>query len=498
MSRRPLRSVSAAPLRAVGYIRVSKERADMISPELQETAIRDHCARHGYVLVGLLTDLDLTGRFWKRRQVEQGVKMIEDDEAEVLVVWKISRVARNRLDWNIAVDRVESVGGRLESATEPVDATTSTGRFTRGMLAELAAFESEVKGEQWKEAQARRRGLGLPHSGGYRPGYTYADKRYEPDPAVAPFVAAAYERFVAGMGTLKLAEWMRAVGIPCRVADAQWTYRGAQRMLDSGWAAGLLHVHDPACGCANKSGACDRRVHIRGAHEPIISDKLWKAYLAERARRTTTPRRLLSPSTPLSGLVRCAACGYGMRLKNGPRGGGRLYACTHRGCARPTTVVVSRAEAAARGWLDEYARDVEAQADLSASRRTAQVVAKAAVTRLARTVNQLETELGKLTREYTRGVIPEGAYSTARDELLAEITAAQGALAETSAQVGLRRPSPRAVADMLADWELYDVADRNRICRDLLRVVAGRGAYRSVLEVVPSWEWRPPGSEDRS
>lgn len=79
-----------------------------------------------------------------------------------------------------------------------------------------------------------------------------------------------------------------------------------------------------------------------------------------------------------------------------------------------------------------------------------------------------------------------------RDELEGERAAAAEAMQEASALLGPARPSRKVAADLLRDWSIYDVADRNRICRELLRVVVARGGYRSLLSVVPAWEWRPP------
>jgi DNA invertase Pin-like site-specific DNA recombinase len=154
-----MRLSHAAEPRAVAYVRVSMAREDMISPELQMLAVSDYCKRRGYTIVRTLEDLDLSGRFWNRRQVELAVQMIERDEADLLVVWRWSRVSRNRLDWALAVNRVENVGGRLESATEGFDTTTATGRFARGMMAEFAAYESDRMGDIW-------RGPGAPHTNG--------------------------------------------------------------------------------------------------------------------------------------------------------------------------------------------------------------------------------------------------------------------------------------------------------------------------------------------
>lgn len=497
--RRTLRPVADSPLRAVLYLRQSVSRDDSISLELQETACRDYCARRGYLVSEVIADPGISGRTWNRPGVQRTLDLIESGEADVIVLWRWSRLSRSRRDWAVAVDRVEVAGGLIESATEPVDVSTAAGRLQRGMLTELAAWESEVKGEQWREAQARRRSLGLPHNGGYRPGYVYEDKAYRPDPEMAPVVAEAYRRYVAGVGGVRISDWVQAMGLPCPTRGPgptvrRWYDRALFRVLDSGWAAGLLRVHDPACNC-RQARSCPRRVYIPGAHEPIIDEKLWKAFLRERERRTSTPRRLLTPSTSLSGLVRCGSCNYGMRVKQGARparNSSQLYACAHPGCAEPTTVVIWRAEAAALEWLREYAHDVDRHAALAASDRAARTTAKSVTARAARAVSQLDAEMSKLTREFTRGVIPESAYIAARDELVAERQAADHVLEEAARQLGPARPSRAAAASLVATWGVIDVAGRNAVCRELLRVVVNRGPHRSVVTVVPVWEWTPP------
>jgi site-specific DNA recombinase len=117
---------SAAPVRAVAYVRVSQARNGMISPELQMRAIEDYCRRRRYLIIETLQDLDLSGRIWRHRQMDRAIAMIEHGDAQAIVVWRWSGVTRNRLDWALAVDRVEGAGGLLESATEGFDTTTST------------------------------------------------------------------------------------------------------------------------------------------------------------------------------------------------------------------------------------------------------------------------------------------------------------------------------------------------------------------------------------
>ena len=155
-----LRAVPDRPPRAVAYVRVSDEGGrgeDLMSPQIQLAAIRDHCQRRGYEIVRVLEDLDLSGRFWRRRQVETAVKMIEDREAEIVCVWKVSRVARHRLDWAIAVDRVEKAGGQLESATEPIDTTTEASRIASRTRPPRSATCSGARRSSWRRCSGKRR-----------------------------------------------------------------------------------------------------------------------------------------------------------------------------------------------------------------------------------------------------------------------------------------------------------------------------------------------------
>ncbi len=103
-------------------------------------------------------------------------------------MWKVSRFGRTRRDWYVHADRLEVAGGRLESATEGFDAASSVGKFTRGMLVELAAFESDRIGDVWKEVHERRVRDGYAPNGKPKAGYVYDAEQglHVPDPEFGP------------------------------------------------------------------------------------------------------------------------------------------------------------------------------------------------------------------------------------------------------------------------------------------------------------------------
>ncbi|MCW2542817.1 MAG: hypothetical protein JWM40_369, partial [Frankiales bacterium] len=71
-----LRPVPDIPPRALGMIRVSKERDGMMSPDVQRAAILDYAHQRGYVIVDWLEGIDQSGSraksaWWPR--LEQAV-----------------------------------------------------------------------------------------------------------------------------------------------------------------------------------------------------------------------------------------------------------------------------------------------------------------------------------------------------------------------------------------------------------------------------------------
>ncbi|MEB0001639.1 recombinase family protein [Cryobacterium sp. RTC2.1] len=480
-----LQAVPVTRPRAVAYIRVSHERDEMISPELQETAIRDHCARNGYDIVDVLSDLDLSGQFWKRRKVEQAIAMIEARTAEVVVVWKISRVARNRLDWNIAVDRIETVGGRLESATEPIDTTNSSGRFARGILAELAAFESERAGEQWQETHRRRWRNGLPHSGRPRFGYTY-DKStfYSIDPETGPIVAEMYARYIAGETYVSIRRWLE----PMKLGTMS-THKSISDFLDSGFPAGVIRHHDPECALGHRPGAtCKNTVRDDGAHERIVTREVYDEYMRLRAERAFIPARLKMPFTSFAGLITCTHCGwrYVHHLNKGRLG---QYRCGNsQDCPSPHTVSSARLDGLILDWLPEYAGAVNAHAASTATGRAAAGVER---DRLNRIAIDADKALIQLSIDRARRIIPEATYIAARDELTAERDAAQrrsGEMVKTRAESAQRR---KVALDLFEAWPLMTGTERNNVLRDLARIhisAPDPGTRAVTVKIWPVWD----------
>lgn len=437
--------------RAVIYLRQSTFREESISLELQEEACRAHARREQYRVVAVEQDPGVSGRTFDRPGVQAVLDMVEHREADVILLWKWSRWSRNRLDWYVAADRAQQAGGRIESATEPIDTSTSIGRLSRGMLIEIAAFESERAGDQWKEALERRIRNGLPHDGKPRFGYDYAAKKYTVDPVTGPVLADLYRRYVAGESFSALAQWLNAAGHPTTRAT-MWTQNIVKRLLDTGFGAGIIRYRG--------------QVHP-GIHEPVIDDAVWAAYQQARARRATRPRAERSRYL-LSGIVRCRTCDR--PLSGWTHAAKRIayYRCDMGAQLKVHATHHIRVEAVedeVKRVIAEIADEVEGMINPGTP------VPAVDLDVLREDVARRRQALATLTVRNIDGAITDDAYAATAPALQARLTAAQEALQRAEAAPALPAPTADTAGRLLADWDQLPVTARREGVRGLVGVV---------------------------
>lgn len=117
------------------YLRQSKARDDSISLEIQEAQCRLHAQRQGYTVRNVIVDEGLSAYSdWTKRPP---FPSLLNDTADVIVVYRWSRLSRRRLDQADLIDLIdliEKAGSRVESAVEPVDPSTAGGRIGRDQI----------------------------------------------------------------------------------------------------------------------------------------------------------------------------------------------------------------------------------------------------------------------------------------------------------------------------------------------------------------------------
>ena len=105
-----------------------------------------------------------TGSTKERPELKKMLDQIRSDD--VIVIWKLDRLARSLRDLVDLVNTIQQAGASLRSLHDQIDTTTSHGKFTFYLFAALAEFERDIIRERTnaglEAARARGRVGGRP------------------------------------------------------------------------------------------------------------------------------------------------------------------------------------------------------------------------------------------------------------------------------------------------------------------------------------------------
>ena len=142
--------------RAVSYLRVSTKEQAEVGGEAEGYSIparsREACARKaeglGAEVVEEYVDRGESARSADRPGLKQMLARIESErDIDLLIVHKVDRLARSRVD-DVAIGlKLQACGVTLVSCTESIDETPS-GRLLHGIMASIAEFYSRNLGTE--------------------------------------------------------------------------------------------------------------------------------------------------------------------------------------------------------------------------------------------------------------------------------------------------------------------------------------------------------------
>ena len=84
---------------AYGYVRVSTDKQEELSPDSQEKLLREYAAKNNIIILKVFFEIGISGRKADKRPEFQkmiGLAKSSDHPVDVILVWKFSRFARNQ------------------------------------------------------------------------------------------------------------------------------------------------------------------------------------------------------------------------------------------------------------------------------------------------------------------------------------------------------------------------------------------------------------------
>jgi len=160
-------------MRAAIYARVSSDSQDVdLSISAQLRAIRDYAAKHGYEIVREYVDEAESGRSASRPAFRDMIALAKTKNPPftAILVWKLNRFSRSRVDSVTYKTLLKSKGIRVISINEHLDESPS-GQLLEGIIESVDEFYSANLGQDIKRGLRENASRGFYTSG--RPPYGF-------------------------------------------------------------------------------------------------------------------------------------------------------------------------------------------------------------------------------------------------------------------------------------------------------------------------------------
>ena len=139
-------------MKAAVYTRVSSDSQDVdLSISAQLRAVRDYAAKHGYEIVREYVDEAESGRSASRPQFKEmiAVAKLKNPPFQAILVWKLNRFSRSRVDSVTYKTLLRNKGIRVISINEHLDESPS-GQLLEGIIESVDEFYSANLGQDIK------------------------------------------------------------------------------------------------------------------------------------------------------------------------------------------------------------------------------------------------------------------------------------------------------------------------------------------------------------
>lgn len=291
--------------RAAIYARYSSHHQRDESIEIQVENSEAYCRSKGYTVVGTYADRATSGTTANRAEF---ARMIEDARRgvfDVVVVWKASRIMRNRDEMALVRLKLRQLGVEIEYAGESLPEGPS-GDLMLAMLEAMAEYESALLGERIRDGMRKSAERGL--AAGVRLfGYDVdPEGRFQVNDAEAAAIREAFAMCAAGSTMADIA----------RSLDGFRTRRGGRFRIQT--VKDMLQKQQYR-GVYSFAG-----VTIEGGMPRIVEDELWWT-VQERLEGDGMPKKRKKHDYALTGKLRHSCGGAMVGVSGKGRNGKHTY-----------------------------------------------------------------------------------------------------------------------------------------------------------------------------
>lgn len=445
---------------AVIYCRVStKEQVDNLSLGTQEKRCRDYCKDNGISVDKVFIEEGESAKTALRPEFQKMLTFCRENRGQIthLVVYSVSRFARQAYDHHSVKLVLAKLGVVLRSVTEPID-ESPTGKLMENVLADFAQFDNDVRSERTSVGMIAAVEIGRwvwQAPVGYTRPEGPSAVSMEPHPEKAPLIHLAFEMMATGAySSQQVLGKLKALGLTTKTGKPL-TNQTFSRMLRNPLYRGRIIL--------------DRwNLDVQGDFEPIVDDATFFRTQAILEGKTTGPASFqkINPDFPLRGFVRCGSCGSPLTggYSKGRSNSYPYYHCWKKDCRN----VSVRSEVLEAAFVEELSRVQptkpairlfkEVMEDVWAIRQTESLELQG---RLSRRLEALEKRRDALESAllYDRTITKE-TYSRQSTKLSGEIgraeTELQNCIYNQVDLTGLLDQSTKLLGSLKSSWMTRD------------------------------------------
>lgn len=324
-------AMSKEKIKVYIYTRVSTAiQTDGYSLEAQKTRMNAFADYNDYEIVGEYEDAGKSGKSIEGRI--EFTRMMEDiksgkDGVSFVLVFKLSRFARNAADVLSTLQTMQDFGVNLICVEDGIDSSKDAGKLMISVLSAVAEIERENIRVQTMEGRIQKAREGK-WNGGFAPyGYQLVNGKLEINEEEAVAIRIIFDKYVnTSMGATGIAKYLDNQGIrkiprqngknPLFLASL--IVRIIKNPVYNGKIAYGRRKTEKKLGTRNDYHLVEQDDYlvVDGIHEALVSNEVWEAAQIKIASQSKKYERVQNPKDIrihlLSGLVKCPICGAGM------------------------------------------------------------------------------------------------------------------------------------------------------------------------------------------
>lgn len=313
-----------------GYVRVSTDKQEELSPDSQEKLIREYAKNHNIIILKIFFEIGVSGRSADKRPAFQemiGSAKSKEHPVDVILVWKYSRFARNQEESIVYKSLLKKQNNvDVVSVSEPL-IDGPFGSLIERIIEWMDEYYSiRLSGEVFRGMKENA----MRGSFQARPPLGYKITEHGKPPVIVPkeaeIVKIIFHKYVnESMGFFDIARYLNSLGYKTSHGKA-FERRSIEYIIQNPIYCGMIRwnrTHN----ATNEIKDQSEWIIVDGDQEAIISKELYEK-AQERFRNTYRPAGTRPSSTYrhwLSGLLKCPTCGRTLTAGTLKRANGDPY-----------------------------------------------------------------------------------------------------------------------------------------------------------------------------